>query len=188
MFNKKQKTNAFTLIELMVVIALIWIIALWANNITFKNLSDRQRLDWFFYQIKTNFETVQNNALIWKAIKLPDNSIIVPDKWEIQLNNSSSWIIQTYYYSWVTQRPFNENDIITDNYYSINTECENLNWTVNSSLTDTWSLFIEWWKLNFTWSILNCDSTQKVLRITTKYKNFEKVFTINTISWVIEEQ
>ena len=184
---KKQKKYAFTLIELLVAIAIISIIILWTSNINFNKISDKQKLEWFFYKIKTNIETVANNALIWKAIKFPDNSISVPRKWKIDFNNSNSGIIQTYYYDWINYNIYNENNITTNNFNSINTSCESFNEVYNKKLTDTWSIIIEWWKLSFTWSS-DCLQGQKILKIETKYKNFSKTFTINTISGVIEEK
>jgi len=166
----------FTLLEIMIVIALIWIIALWASKINFNSLSDRQRVDGFFYKIKTNIETIQNDALIWKAIKLPDNSVIVPKKWKIDFSNSWSWIIVNNYFDWNNYKKYS--GIKPDKFYEIIIKNNNTN------LIDTWSLLIEWWNLSLTW----ITSNNKILEIEAKYKNFSKIFIINTISWVIEEK
>jgi prepilin-type N-terminal cleavage/methylation domain-containing protein len=169
-----KKKKAFTLLEIMVVIALIWIIALWATKLNFKLLSDRQRLDWFFYDIKTKIETIQNNALIWKAIKDWTN-LVVPNKWQIDFNNSWSGIIVSQYYIWNTKKEFNR--IIPKAFYYIETS-NNL-----SKLSDTWSLLIEGSNMTLTW----VSSKDKVLEIKIWYKNFSKTLKLNTISWVIEE-
>lgn len=183
---EKLKKNAFTLIELMVAITLIAIIAIWSSNLNFNALSDRQKLDGFFYKIKTNIETVMNNALIGKAIKLSDDSIIVPKQWKINFNNSWSWIIQSQYLTWWLF--ISHNEIIPDRFYSITTNCEDFSWNNTWSLDNaTWSILIEWTNLSYTWSTAGC-SWKNVFRIETKYKNFKKIFTINTISWVIEEK
>jgi len=177
----KNIKKAFTLIEIMVVIALMWIIALWASKLNFNSLSDRQKVDWFFYQIKNNIETTKNNALIWKEIKLADNSKIVPKKWRIDFNNSASGSIKTYYQNNSdTFINYPENNILTKKHYQI---IISNNW---SKLSDTWSLLIEWWNLNLTWSTILW--SDKVLEIETKYKNLSKKFSINTISGVIEEK
>ena len=178
---KKQK-KAFTLIELMVVIALIWIVALSAWNLNFNSLSDRQRVDWFFYKIKTNIETIQNNALIWKAID--DSWLFVPKKWRIDFDSSNnwtwSWTIKTYYLNDLgSYIAYTENNTISEKFYSIIIK----NWWNILDSSWTWALIIEWWNLSLTWSSL----TSKILEIEAKYKDFSKIFTINTISGVIEE-
>ncbi len=174
----EKEKKAFTLLELMVVIALIWIMALSISKLNFNSLSDRQRIDWFFYKIKTDIETTQNNAFIWKAIKLPDDSIIVPKKWKIDFNNSWSWKIISKYLSWSTEYIYSE--IIPKKHYKI--EIFNKNNPIDD--TETGSILIEWWNLTLSW----ITTTNKILEIKTSYKNFSKTFTINTISWVIEEE
>ena len=168
-----KKNNAFTLLEIMIVIALIWIIALWATKINFKLLSDRQRLDWFFYDIKTKIETIQNNALIWKAVK-NWTDLVVPDKWQIDFNNSWSGIIVSQYFIWNNKNEFNK--IIPKQFYYIETST----WILNSS---TWSLLIEGSNMTLTW----VSSNDKILKIKIGYKQFSKTLELNTISGVIEE-
>ncbi len=169
----------------MVVIALIWIIALATTRINFTKLSNKERLNGFFYKIKNNFETTTNNALIWKAIKDWWN-IIVPKQWRIELNNSDKWSIKTYFID-DTWNPieYTMQNIIPDDNYSISIACKKINTTSTWTLLNTWVIIIESWTLNLSsW----CDSDKKELQITAKYKNNEKIFTINTISWVIEEK
>jgi len=166
-----KKNKAFTLIELMIVIAIIWIIAVSASNFSFNQLSDRQRLDWFFYKIKTNIEEIQNNALIWRSIKW----MYVPKKRKIDFSNSGSWKIVSYYLSGTY---IEYNKIIPKKFYSIEI------YNDNSKITDTWSIILEWSNMSLTWITTN----DKKLDIKIKYKNFIKNIKINTISWVIEEK
>jgi len=183
--NKNK--SAFTLIELLIVIAITWIIALWIWKLNFKNISDRQRLDWFFYKVKTNIETIQNNALIWKAVNIWTQSspkLKVPTKWEIDFSNFWSWKIISYYFTWATNSTKKEFDsIIPANFQSINTICKN-RWTDTWNINWTWELIINWWNLTLSWA---CSDNLKILELTIKYKQFEKKLDINTISWVIEE-
>ncbi len=172
----RQQKKAFTLIELLVVIAIIWIIILWASSLNFNAMSDKQKSNWFFYKIKTNIETIQNNALIWKAI-LVWGDLEVPKKWRIDFNNSWSGKIVSYYsIDWINFVEYNK--ILPKQFYEIIVKNNSL------QLNTTWSILIVWWNLSLTW----ITSSRKELEIKTRYKNFEKIFTINTISWVIEEQ
>jgi hypothetical protein len=181
---KKLKLG-FTLLEITVAIALIWIIIIWGTKLNFNSLSNKQRLDWFFYKIKTNIETVKNNTLIWKTLK-NWNKIIVSEKWQIDFNNSGSGIIKTYYYDRnFNKKEYNFYDTIPKKYYSINTTCKKINSKETQELKGTGSIIINWSNLKLTsW----CSSDEKELKIKIKYKNKEKRFTINTISWVIEEE
>jgi len=61
---KKFKNNAYTLVEIAIVIAIILIIILGTNFLSFNNISNRERLDSKAIQIINNFEEIRNNALL----------------------------------------------------------------------------------------------------------------------------
>ena len=179
LFMKKLK-QAFTLLEIMVVIALIWLIIIWATNLSFNSLSDTQRLNGFFYKIKTNIETVKNNVLIWREIN-NSWSTIISDKWQIDFNNSSKWSIRTYYYDDSNiKKLYSGYDIIPEDHYEIVISND---WSKLSDLETVWIL-INWRNLTLTW----ITTRNKTLDIEAIYKGRIKKFTINTISWVIEEK
>jgi prepilin-type N-terminal cleavage/methylation domain-containing protein len=171
--------KAFTLLEIMVVIALIWIISFSITKINFNILSDKQRLNWFFYKVKSNIETIENNALIWKAVNIwttTNPNLIVPNSWKINFSNTGSWKIVSYYKYQNTEHKYNE--IIPKDFFQI--EIYN-NWTL---LTDTWTILIKWGNLTLTGITTN----NKILKLKIKYKQLEKQLLINSISWVIEEE
>lgn len=176
----EKEIKAFTLLEIMVVIALIWILVIWATNINFNSISDKQRLDWFFYKIKTNIESIKNNVLIWREV-LDDWNTIISSKWQIDFNNNGSWSMSTYYYNDSNSKvSYPRYNIIPKDFYEI---------VISNSwiwLTDTGSILINWRNLTLTWAWIS--GFDKVLEIVAKYKGIEKEFTINTISWVIEEK
>ncbi len=173
---KNKRKWAFTLLEIMVVIALMWILAIWVTNLNFNSIWDKQRLDWFFYEIKTNIETIKNNALIWREIKDGSN-VIIWNKWQIDFSNSGSGIIKTYYYNWSTKKNYPLYDTIPEANYEISFK------NSGTGLTSTWSIIIEWKDL-----ILDKpDSNDKKIEVEIKYKASKKTFNINGISWVIEE-
>lgn len=61
---KNIDSYAFTLIELLLVIALIVIMTLGGMSLNFNTLTDEQNLNIFTNKIKTNFEEIRNNALL----------------------------------------------------------------------------------------------------------------------------
>ena len=183
---KKQKIPGFTLIELMIVISLISIVILSASNINFKKISDKQKLEGFFYQIKTNIETTTNNALIWKAVKLPSDSMIVPKLWRIDFNSDWNWTIKTYYSEdWTIFNLFTNSNIISGDFQIIEAKTKNWLDLLNSSNWTGWIL-INWWTLTLIWDWISV--SDKILEIEIKFRGSSKIFTINTTSGVIEEK
>jgi len=173
--NKK----AFTLIEILVVIAIIWILIFWVSNIDFGNTSDKQRLESFYYKVKSEIETIKNNSLVWKWIWI---SLIVPKEWKIDFSSGANTI--PTYYSWVTW--INYNHIKVENLYKIKSIiCSNLDWTSTWNLSwNTWSVIISWLNISLSWCT---DLNYKSLKITTWYKELEKTLEINTVSWVLKD-
>ena len=179
-FNSQKNISAFTLIELMVVIAIIWITILWATSIDFNRISDAQRSEIFTNNIVAKIETVRNNALIGKWIWA---SLETPNNWSIEISSSS---INTSYDIWAG--PVNSSDQslnITSPYEVNSLKCLSLDKT--SEVDITWSpatLSFAWNNLSFIWGCNNDE--YKILEITTLYKTHEKVISINTLSWLIE--
>lgn len=183
---KKNNLKAFTLIELMVVIALIWILIWWANFLSFNNISSKDKLETKVIKIISNIETIRNNALLWKWIW---QNLIVPEKYKIDFSTSWSWKINYYYFSgaisdFVKYNFDKENKL--DKFESISSiKCLKLDWSLWTNLTtsQTWTIIIEWANMTLTW---NCDNTTKILELNIKRKQFSKKININTVSWLIK--
>jgi len=203
---QKSNKKAFTMMEIVIVMALLSIVFLITKSLWFNWLSDRERSKGFFYDVKTNFETVQNNSLIGRSVEKNDGSIIVPKKWKFEINNEENslwgyWSIKISYLEWEIEAN-NYKEYITipdaktkdknyDKFYDINALCKKINDSWTWSFSWTWIIEIEWGKLTWTGAFksdINCWPEYKEILITTKYKGFEEIFTINTISWVIEEK
>ena len=183
---KYQNKNWFTLIELLVIIFILWLIATAGSNFNTNTLSDKQKSESFFSKVKTNIETVKNNALIWRWI--PDwADIFVPKKWEIKFSTIWSWSITTNYEpdgggSFVNYSDYSITPM--DKYEIKEIVCVDFQWNTGALSWTDWTLSIEWNTLGLEW----CSSSYKILRITTTYKHYEKTFDLNTISWVIEDK
>ena len=178
-FKAKTSYKWFTLIELMVVIALISIITLGATRIDFNRSSDQQRLAIFTGEIASKIETVRNNALIGKWVGV---NLETPESWEIQISDISAWSLQTSYNLWAGPISSNEYSIIPNTFYSIwNMRCIQLDGTSEAN----WNATIT---INGNEMILSGCSTDnfKILEFTTSYRDLTQAVQINTLSWLIE--
>lgn len=185
---KKFKNNAFTLIELMVVISIIAILILGSNFLSFNNISNKEKLNTKIIQINSQIETIRNNALLWKWIW---TNLIVPKKYKIDFSTNGSGQILYSYLSWATYQKYNlfDKKIDFSNQFESISEinCLKLDWWTwsNSPLqnTETWTIFIEGANMTLSW---NCDTNTKILDLTIKRKQDTKKIQINTLNWLIE--
>jgi len=109
----KKSKKWFTLIEIIVVIALLWIMAIGANSML-KGWNKREKVEIIASWIQTKIEEIQFNAISWKWVKDDPSSDEwkLPDEWKVKINPVSStlpWIsstnanITTFYSTWWTQ-------------------------------------------------------------------------------------
>jgi Tfp pilus assembly protein FimT len=93
---KKLKSKiAFTLVELVVIITIIAILAIWVSRINFNAISNKQALESFVGSISNQIETVRTNALVWKWV---GTNLIVPTSWKMEFSKDN-WTITTSYFS-----------------------------------------------------------------------------------------
>jgi len=181
----KKINRAFTLIELMLVIGIISIIAIWSSWINFNRLSDKQKIEIFSNKIITLFEKVRNNSLLWKGIW---TNMQVPEKWKIEFSNAWNWqILTSYYLSWATDWTIYDNNVFDTLFEIKELECTNINNTNTESILNwTWTIEINWSKLSLNWDCT--DISHKKIITTVRYKNnFEEKIEINTINWLINK-
>ncbi len=96
--NKIKNFKAFTLIEILVVIAIIWLMAILSLNISFDSQTDTLKLDKLINSINSLINKELINIRSWKWIKV-GTDIINPQKIYISMNTGS---IISNYYSWDT--------------------------------------------------------------------------------------
>lgn len=178
--NIKQK--AFTLIELLVIIGIIWILV-WAwSQINLNSIWDDNRLTIFNNKIISHYETIRNNALLWKWI---DSAVWVPDSWKITYSTNSSWTITPAYSSggsWIT---YTGGIITSEEFHEIrNIDCLNLSKT-SIWIWTTAEIIINGNDFSLSW---DCGWSSRILKFTTKFKNDTTDIHINTINWLIEVQ
>ncbi len=179
-FQTKINSKWFTLIELMVVIALISIIVLGATRIDFNRSSNQQKLAIFTNEIASKIETVRNNALIWKGV---GNNLETPESWDLIISDTSSWSLETRYNLWGSTIDSEEYSVTSDNFYSIwNLRCIQLD-GISETIVWNLTLTIDWDDM----SLSGCSSDNfKILEFTTSYRQWSQSVSINTLSWLVE--
>jgi len=182
-----KNNKAFTLIELIVWITIMWILAFAISNIDFNRLSNKQKLELFAWKIKTTYETVRNNSLAWRWIW---TNLIIPQKRNINFSKNNSWTIL-----W---EAYDETDTLLDSYSLLmpnNIIIESIKcweyWedeTNYNEMSNTWTIEFRWIniKLNLN-SDANCDLIKdKILEIDIKDKIERKKIIFNTLNWLVE--
>jgi prepilin-type N-terminal cleavage/methylation domain-containing protein len=183
----KQKTKkAFSLIELLIVIALIMIVTFWFSNLTFKNQKNKEELEKRINLIINKIDEIKFNSLLWKSEK----NYIVADKQKIVINTwaDNSLIIETWYLSWNTWNKIGKNILKRKWFFTKNFFCSSLyDKTATWSFYWSWEIIFEWKNIYLSW--WDCSNLKyQQLEINFKLWNFEKNLIFNTISWNIEKK
>lgn len=123
-----KKISWFTLIELLVVIWVAILLFLVGSQLDFNRIWNKEKVEIFNTKVLSHFETIRNNALLWKAV---GTSIEVPDKWKIIYSSAWNGSIVTQYTTnngtnWET---YNEpSPAIPEKHSLKNLKCVNLEW------------------------------------------------------------
>lgn len=180
----KKNNFWYTLTELIVIIAIIWILAIWASRINFNPQIDKQNSELFTNSIFTSIESVRNNSLLWKWV-WSWTILNHPDKWIINISTNNSWSINFKYLNAWVEKNLEEFWVNFINRFSSikQLSCKNLDWTNPSNHTNI-DLEFSGNNLSLSWCNL---PEQRILEITTNYKNFENIININSTTWLIQK-
>ncbi len=176
------KKNAFTLIELIVWIAIIGILSLWIKNLYWNSIPDKQKLNLFTTKLVWIINTVKNYSLVWKWIW---TTLETPIYFKMKISKSWSGSLETYYNTWATDFLYEPLSITNfDQYYSIQSiQCKSLDLIASWSISNV-DISFEWSNITLSWCI---DNYHKIIDINLLYKGFKKIIRLNGISWVVEE-
>lgn len=172
-----KKAKGFTMVELLIVIAIIWVIASSANYLNFDDINNSKRVEVFSNSIGRSFENIRNNALYGRSL-LTEN----PDAWRVSLDMTNSGTIVTEYLSWSVWSTYDDEE----SNYSVDFPAFISYINCDTSLdVSSGSGVVEyrWSELSFTGS---CGITDKYMTIGTNYWWFTWEVIINSISGVIE--
>lgn len=181
----KKNKNWFTLIEIIVVIAIIWVLIVWASRINFNPQIDKQNSDMFTNNIFSNIETIRNNSLLWKWM-WSWVKMFYPEKWVVNISKTWSWKIENFYQSWWISYNYKEINInfINDFWKISEIKCRDINWNWYEIINN---IDIEFSGKNITLSWCTYPN-DKLLELTTNYKSFSKTIKLSKVTWLIEKK
>ena len=184
----KKNKNAFSLIELVVVIGLITFIALTATSLNFQWLSDKQKLEIFSNRIITQIEAIRNDALVWKNLYDKTKKIWFEDieQWEIAINKTTATLEVTAYPKQKDISEVKEPRIVTTNKVSTWEKIEALkcNWAWWEKSIDSVKIVFEWTKTaKVIWEDCNENS---ILQFELSYSKEKWIIEFDPVSWLVE--
>ncbi len=184
----KKNKNAFSLIELVVVIGLITFIALTATSLNFQWLSDKQKLEIFSNRIITQIEAIRNDALVWKNLYDTTKKIWFEDieQWEIAINKTTATLEVTAYPKQKDISEVKEPRIVTTNKVSTWEKIEALkcNWAWWEKSIDSVKIVFEWTKTaKVIWEDCNENS---ILQFELSYSKEKWIIEFDPVSWLVE--
>ncbi len=176
----KKVKNWFTLIELLVAITVLTLIILATSKVNFNQHINSQKAIEFTNSIYTKMENIRNESLMWKSVW---TNVIFPDNRKITINTGS---FTSTYSTWsdIPLESFN----FQAKQSVVSASCTPVNW-VNS-----WALTLP---ITFTYiedkiETIDTSWTPKKciwnIKFQTKYKSIVNEISINTITWVMEQQ
>ncbi len=186
----KKNTQWFTLMEVLIVIAIIWILAVWASRINFNPQIDKQNSEMFANNVFTSIESIRNNTLLWKWVGTWE-LLTYPEEWRVSISKekigSNTGSINAMYLSGVTSYTVNDFhvDFINQNSQIKELTCKTLE--KNTSWNHQNNVDIIFKGNTLTLSGCTSSDSARILEITTEYKWFEKTIKINSTTWLMEK-
>lgn len=182
-------SKAFTLIEVMVWIAIIGIIAYGVSQFDFRAVSQRSQVEIDVSKLVNNFEEIRNNALVGKAV-FNSGQLENPEAWRMTL--TSTWTFAADYSlsgdfstSSINYDILSWNERVPASILSL--ECRRINHASPLTISNGWtSIEFRWPDIELRCNNSTYDSKDKLLVIEYGTPSISKTITINTLSGVIE--
>ena len=177
----KKSSKAFTLVEILVVIAVIGILALGASRLNFSRTSQVELLNIESIKILALIEEMRNNALVWRAVSAWWE---IPENWRITFDiTNDSYAAGYLRTSWTTETTINSN--IRSPFGIMDIRCI---WINNA---DLWNISnvgsIEFSTAGLTTINWCSNDDARILHIQIWHLSITKTIRVNIITNVIEE-
>ena len=185
--KKSVEIVAFTLIEILVVVWILWILAFWYSNIDFSRISQKQEVAIETLKIKSILEEVKQNALLWRAL---GSSPVTPKAWKIEFSRIWSGSLNVYYTNNGTNW-LNYNDInwqLKQGFSIKSIVCKNVQGGSSANLSNTWVLSFTGSSISLWETGTNCSNsdTYKIVEITQGNLLLSETIRFNSVTWVLE--
>lgn len=173
--NKK----GFTIIELLVIIAIIGIISLLVMNFDFNKKTSIEKSDRIINKISSILKTEIFNSQAWKWVEFW-SWIMIPDYREININ---TWnIVINYIWSKTLTWEIFSYPFYLEKLYEIKSLDYELKDSSTWTITQPFSIILSNWNISFSWS----DSQAVKLIIRAWYKPIYKTLKLDRRAWTIE--
>jgi len=180
MIKKGKNTGSgFTLIEVLVVIAVTAVLAIGVANINWNRLTDKQKVTIFKNRVISDVETIRNNALFGKWVTV-NSELIVPFSWRVDISNANIAVLYqetpTDIFTLHKTTTINEPEIITTIY------CWD---SISPVVINPAQILFEWSELSFGSSTCPNDN---IVSLDLSYKQFSESIEINRVSGLIGDK
>lgn len=182
----KKNNLGFTIVEILIVVVLLSIIAVWLSQISFMPQVNNQNSESFTNSVYTNIENIRNNAYLWKGA-FDGSELIHPQSWKVNIE-IGTWVqnITAQYLSgsdWYIYNDFKV-DFVTLNSYISQIECKKIN-SSDSLKLNSGAVNIVF--NGDTTTFTECANTLSgwILEISTRLWDFTKKIQINAITGVM---
>lgn len=176
-----------TLTELLVAIAVIGIVGVWASMLNFRSLNDKQYLEIFSNKVISEIETLRTNALVGRGVADNSGNLITPEARRFVI--SETWVTTSYMLESSDWEPFSTLSMQdwSRTFTLKGLGCENSK-SENLPLSwKDWEIIFRWDKYSFTWACISgTEFYYNKLNITLSYGDLTEELSFDTISWLVE--
>lgn len=176
----EYKSRGFTLLEVLVVIAVIWILWVSISRLNFSRISQQELIAIESIKILASSEEMRNNALVGKSENIWWD---IPRSWDIEFNRTTDRFITSYTDSEWVLRTIQTQDLRSP-FEILSITCGNLNRTI----TGPWNIvrinFLTTSETSINWCAI---ANPRIIDIEIGRGDIRSTIRINTLTNVIEE-
>ncbi len=181
----RSSESGFTIIEIIVVVALLAIFTLTATSIDFSRLSVRQEQEIFTNQVIGTIQTLKNFSFQWKWV---GTSLETPNTWTLNISQNGNGEIQSSYNTnTASSVPYPSLDIDERDDYNISDiVCKSFDGSLSDDapLSDSVTLSFTGDRI----TLSGCPSPRyTILEFTTSHAGYSDTVQIHTVSTVIQK-